>query len=80
MAADPVQDSFSGYPYRHEVRRTELELDHVERWRETELLRAGYKRRRALILALDHKVDLHRACDLLRAGCPERLAFRIMRS
>jgi hypothetical protein len=42
------------------------------------LERAGYERGDALLLAFDPAVDLHRATDLLRAGCPPATAIRIL--
>jgi hypothetical protein len=47
-------------------------------WRLEQLERAGYSREHADPLAQDDTVDLHRACDLLERGCPERTAFLIM--
>jgi hypothetical protein len=47
-------------------------------WRRDELLRAGYGRRAALVIALDATIDLHVAADLIRNGCPERTALRIL--
>jgi hypothetical protein len=47
-------------------------------WRRDELVRAGYGKRAALAIALDGKIDLHVAVDLIRAGCPERTALRIL--
>jgi len=56
----------------------EKELDQVERWRADELERAGYDARAAATLARRHDVDLHRAADLLRNGCPPELALQIL--
>lgn len=47
-------------------------------WRRDELLRAGYGKRAALVIALDGTIDLHLATDLIRHGCPERTALRIL--
>jgi hypothetical protein len=47
-------------------------------WRRDELLRAGYGKRAALAIALDGTIDLHVATDLIRSGCPERTALRIL--
>jgi hypothetical protein len=47
-------------------------------WRRDELLRAGYGKRAALVIALDGTIDLHLATDLIRRGCPERTALRIL--
>ena len=47
-------------------------------WRRDELVRAGYGKRAALAIALDATIDLHVAIDLIRQGCPERTALRIL--
>jgi hypothetical protein len=47
-------------------------------WRLDQLQRAGYSRDYAAPLAIDDRIDLHEACDLLRLGCPQRTAFRIL--
>jgi len=64
------------------MRATEVETDRDEElvltWRRDELIRAGYGQRAALVIALDATIDLHRAVDLIRAGCPERTALRIL--
>lgn len=49
----------------------------VVRWRRAVLLRAGYDEESAQELAGRLDVDLHRAVDLVRAGCPPELAYRI---
>jgi hypothetical protein len=56
----------------------ETELSQVERWRADELERAGYDARAATALAKRQDVDLHRAADLLRNGCPPELALQIL--
>jgi hypothetical protein len=60
------------------VREVETEEERVLRWRHEELRRAGYPDRLALKLALRRNVDLHRAVDLLRRGCPPETAARIL--
>lgn len=57
----------------------ETEEERIERWRSEELERAGYDRRSAAELARRHDVDLHRAVDLLKHGCPPDLALEILR-
>jgi hypothetical protein len=54
------------------------ELALVEAWRLEELQRAGYSRPASVELASRHDIDLHRAVDLLRSGCGEELALRIL--
>ena len=63
---------------------TEIELpgengeeSDVIRWRRAALLRAGYDEASARKLARRIDVDLHRAVDIVRAGCPPELAYRI---
>ena len=46
-------------------------------WRLEELQRAGYGEY-ATMLAEDHTIDLHVACDLRKQGCPEETAYRIL--
>ena len=58
--------------------RVEGEEELVTGWRMEELQRAGYEDRAALMLALHTEVDLHLATDLLRRGCPEATALRIL--
>jgi hypothetical protein len=54
------------------------ELERVEAWRAQELERAGYSPDAASELAARHDVDLHRAIDLLRQGCPHDVALAIL--
>jgi hypothetical protein len=54
------------------------ELERVEAWRAQELERAGYSRDAAAELAARHDIDLHRAIDLLRQGCPHDVALAIL--
>ena len=56
----------------------ETELQNVERWRRDELERAGYSDVIADLLASDHTVDLHDAIAMIRAGCSQNLAIRIL--
>ena len=56
--------------------RDEIEL--VEAWRAEQLETAGYDAQAANELALRHDVDLHRAIDLIRGGCPAELALQIL--
>ena len=54
------------------------EIDRVERWRQDALLRAGYDRESALVLAASHDIDLHEAVGLLERGCTVDLALQIL--
>jgi hypothetical protein len=61
-----------------ELQRPKDELEIVEAWRVEELVRAGYDQASAKTLAQRVDVDLHRAVDLLRNGCPPELALSIL--
>jgi len=50
----------------------------VVSWRAELLIRAGYDEFDAIELALERHVDLHRAIDLVRRGCPPKTAVRIL--
>jgi hypothetical protein len=56
----------------------ETEPHRIESWRAEALERAGYDRGAALRLAQRQDVDLHRAVELLEAGCPPELALKIL--
>jgi hypothetical protein len=47
-------------------------------WRFEELMESGYELGDALRLAVATHVDVHRAADLLRRGCPVETAMRIL--
>ncbi len=48
-------------------------------WRLEQLLRVGYTRVVADVIAADLNIDLHVACDLLANGCTEGTAYKILR-
>jgi hypothetical protein len=50
----------------------------VALWRFGQLLKAGYDRRQASLLARRRDVDLHLAVRLRRDGCPADTAVRIL--
>ena len=54
------------------------EPERILNWRFEELERAGYPTSAAAELAERNDVDLHLAVELLRAGCPEPTAIRIL--
>lgn len=54
------------------------ELDRVEAWRASELLRAGYPADVALEISVRSDVDLHQAVELIGNGCPPDVAARIL--
>ena len=56
----------------------ETEGERIERWRASELERAGYDEADAAELAGRVDVDLHLAIELLERGCPTRTALRIL--
>ncbi len=61
-----------------EVHIKETEQERVERWRAEELERNGYDHESAVQLASRNDVDLHRAIELVRSGCPAETALRIL--
>ena len=75
--ASPVAAVRKGMP-TVDTRLVESEEGEVLAWRAEELVRAGYDGDNALMLALERAVDLHRAVDLLRRGCPAELAVKIL--
>jgi hypothetical protein len=60
------------------LQERQTEIERIEAWRAGELKRAGYEARAAEELASRHDVDLHAAVDLLRRGCPQDVALRIL--
>ncbi len=54
------------------------DLPQVERWRFDQLIFAGYSSDAALTLANDLDIDLHLAMRLIREGCEEETAVRIL--
>jgi|RhiMetdeSRZDD1v2_1073273.scaffolds.fasta_scaffold27240_6 hypothetical protein len=56
----------------------ETELDRVVGWRLRELRRGGYDEAGARAIAERVEIDLHRAVDLLKTGCPQETALRIL--
>ena len=50
----------------------------VEDWRFDQLAGAGWPEQQALVLAANHDVDLHIACDLLPKGCNPAVAWEIL--
>ncbi len=56
----------------------ETEEQRIESWRSQVLERAGYDPPAAAELARRHDVDLHRAVELLKRGCPPELALKIL--
>ena len=50
----------------------------VVSWRHEQLVRAGYQEVDASALAFEPSVDLHRAVELRRRGCPSSIAVRIL--
>lgn len=66
-------------PAAHEIEEVvETELERVERWRTSELMRVGFPGDDAVALAARMDVDLHQAIELVQRGCPPDLAIRIL--
>jgi hypothetical protein len=61
-----------------ELHIVETEAERVERWRAEALEKVGYDHESATQLAARHEVDLHRAVELVEAGCPPELALKIL--
>lgn len=57
---------------------SERAIGSVRQWRTEALIEAGYPQEEAFLLAGRLDIDLHKACDLLAAGCPLPLAIRIL--
>lgn len=55
------------------------ESERVERWRRERLELAGYSPVAAAELAAQFEVDLHRAVELVKRGCPPDLAEQILK-
>ena len=62
----------------NEQRVSATEEQRIYRWRFEELVRSGYDMDAARLLAERVEVDLHSATDLLRRGCPNETALRIL--
>lgn len=54
------------------------ELERVVGWRTEVLVEAGYPLLAAANIACDVRIDLHRAVELLRQGCPPAVAAEIL--
>jgi hypothetical protein len=65
-------------PADTDIEVVETELERVERWRTSELMRVGFAGDDALALAARFDIDLHGAIELVRRGCPPELAIRIL--
>jgi hypothetical protein len=61
-----------------ELDALETESERVFSWRHATLAAAGWNHRLAFKLALRRDVDLHLAVRLIRAGCPQGTALRIL--
>jgi hypothetical protein len=62
-----------------QLEEQETTTEEVVVWRFEQLLEAGYEKRSARILARRRDVDLHQAVELVARGCPQDLAFSILR-
>lgn len=68
MCSPKSGDTTRGRPTRRENAR----------WREGQLLRAGFDADRATSLATDAAIDVHALLELVERGCPPHLAARIL--
>jgi hypothetical protein len=59
-------------------RKGSSEKDGIVRWRAEELERAGFRPVLADAVAARKDVDLHLAVDLVKKGCPDDMAIRIL--
>ena len=59
-------------------RKRSREKDEIVLWRAEELQRAGFRPVLAEALATRKDVDLHLAVDLVKKGCPDDMAIRIL--
>lgn len=57
----------------------EDESESVARWRENELVLAGWRSGMARVISEQTDIDLHVACRLLALGCDQHTAWRILR-
>ena len=60
------------------VATPKTQVDQVVSWRLTQLRRAGYPQREAVLLSRCADVDLHLAVELVERGCPVDVALRIL--
>ncbi len=65
-------------PAETHIEVVETELERVERWRTSELMRVGFPGDDAVALAARTDVDLHEAIEIVKRGCPLDLAIRIL--
>jgi hypothetical protein len=72
MPTDPVTGRWLAPPDR------DAEEEKVVSWRREELERAGYCQEQADAIACRLDVDLHQAVELLKGGCPIKLALGIL--
>ena len=68
----------SALPHIEEAVATPSEQVRVLSWRVERLLDAGYDGEAALVIGLDHSIDLHGAIALVLAGCSPETALRIL--
>lgn len=62
-----------------QLEEQEAAQEEILSWRLEQLQLAGYRPGEAKLLARRIDVDLHEATDLLRNGCPPKLAMAILR-
>jgi hypothetical protein len=62
-----------------QLQEREAAQEEIFSWRLEQLMLAGYGSAEAELLAGRSDIDLHTATDLLRNGCPPKLAVAILR-
>jgi hypothetical protein len=72
------QGRFARMPRLHPAGLSAREAQSLFSWRFACLRQAGFDSRAARTLALDFEADLHLAVKLVKDGCPEDTAVRIV--
>jgi uncharacterized protein (UPF0248 family) len=56
----------------------ETDRERVIRWRVEQLAKVGYSWPAAMVIAANTQIDLHRAVEIVKAGCTPDIAVRIL--
>ncbi len=57
---------------------TQASVEQTVQWRAEELEKAGFTPGHSEKLAARFDIDLHKAVELIKGGCPEPLAYKIL--